>query len=57
MLTYSFLVWLELREREHVQSTGSPTRRLFPPRRDRRRQSLAAIHRQVVNRLLESCIT
>ena len=28
----------------------------FPPRRDRRRQSLATIHRQVVNRLLETAL-
>ena len=29
---------------------------IFPPRRERRRQSLAAIHRQVVNRLREAAL-
>jgi SRSO17 transposase len=55
MLTYSFLVWLELRERKHVRRRGRP-RGAFSPRRDRRRQSLATVHRQVVNRLLKAAL-
>lgn len=55
LLTYSFLVWLELREREQRQRRGVRVAS-FPPRRDRRRQPLATIHRQVVKRLLTAAL-
>ena len=50
MLSYSFLVWLEWREREKLRWPGRP-RGVFSPRRDRRRRSLACMHRWVVDRL------
>jgi SRSO17 transposase len=52
MLSYSFLVWWEWQERMRQVRRGRP-RRDFPPRRDRRRTPLPAIHRQVADRLRE----
>src|SRR5262249_23982950 len=46
MLAYSFLVWREWQQRPQRAGPGRP-RRAFPPRRDRRRVPLPAIHRQV----------
>jgi len=52
MLSYSFLVWQEWHHRQQVVHLGRP-RQKFSPRPDRRRQSLASVHRQIVDRLRE----
>jgi hypothetical protein len=46
MLAYSFLVWSEWQQRAH---RGKPGRRAFSPRPDQRRQSLAAVHRYLLD--------
>jgi len=55
MLSYSFLVWLEWRERQKQRRVGRP-RRAFSPRRDRRRRSLASVHREIADWLRGAAI-
>jgi hypothetical protein len=55
MLSYSFLVWLEGREREQRKVSGRP-RAVFPPRPDRRRVPLPEVHRQVSEWLRHAAI-
>jgi SRSO17 transposase len=45
MPAYSFMVWLELRQRCRQPRRAPAT--LFPPRSDRRRRTLPAVHREV----------
>jgi hypothetical protein len=52
MLSYSFLVWQEWQQRQQQPRTCGRPRGRFSPRPDRRRCSLAAIHRQVCEGLL-----
>jgi len=56
MLAYSFLVWQEWRQRQRKPRTRGRPRNPFSPRRDPRRQSLAQIHRQVVDALFEMVV-
>lgn len=53
MLAYSFLVHQEWHHRIHAPKTRGRPRTAFSPRRDRRRQTLAAVHRQIVDALWE----
>jgi SRSO17 transposase len=46
MLAYSFLGWLEQRQRQRHTRQGRP-RPLFPPRPKSRRKTLPAVHREV----------
>jgi hypothetical protein len=55
MLAYSFLVWLEWRERPYTRRPGPP-RGVFPPRPDRRRCSLAALQRSIADWLRAAAI-
>jgi hypothetical protein len=57
MLSYSFLVWQEWQARQQQAPTRGRPRGAFSPRPDRRRRSLAAIHRQVCEALLLLAIT
>jgi hypothetical protein len=52
MLSYSFLVWQEWQQRQQQPTLRGRPRGAFPPRPDRQRRSLAAIHRQVCEALL-----
>jgi SRSO17 transposase len=56
MLSYSFLSWKEWRQRHSAPRTRGRPRSAFSPRSDKRRQSLANIHRQVVDTLWEMAI-
>jgi len=59
-LDYADLQFLGLARTARTRTgaaAGSPAWRLFPLGVIASRQSLAAIHRQVVNRLLNSCAT
>ena len=47
MLSYTFLVWQEWQQRHQQLPTRGRPRGAFSPRPDRRRCSLAMIHRQV----------
>ncbi len=47
MLSSSFLVWPEWRQRQPHRRRGPKGGGHFPPRPDRRRRSLPAIHRQI----------
>ena len=51
MLTYSFLTWLEWNHRHSAPQTRGRPRNPFSPRRDRKRQSMQEIHRQVIDAL------
>jgi len=52
MLSYSFLVWQEWQHRQAQPHRRGRPRAAFSPRPDRRRCSLAMIHRQVCEELL-----
>lgn len=56
MLSYSFLVWREWKQRQSKPRTRGRPRDPFSPRPDRRRQSLAQVHREVVDALFEMAI-
>lgn len=56
MLSYSFLVMKEWHKRQSAPRTRGRPRSAFSPRPDRRRQSLATIHRQVVDMLWEMAL-
>jgi SRSO17 transposase len=49
MLTYSFLAWREWKHRHSTPRSRGRPRNPFSPRRDRRRQSIQEIHRQVID--------
>ena len=55
MLSYSFLVWLEARERDYRSGRGRP-RAAFSPRPDRRRLPLPEVHRRVSEWLRRAAI-
>jgi SRSO17 transposase len=55
MLSYSFLVWLEWQQRQAQRRRGPP-RGAFSPRPDRRRLSLPAVHRYIIEWLLFEAI-
>ena len=54
MLSYSFLVWLEWHARHTRRLVDRAA--LFPPRRDRRRRSLASVHSEIVDWLRGAAI-
>lgn len=56
MLTYSFLAWREWKQRHTQPRPRGRPRDPFSPRPDRRRQSLAQVHRQVVDALWEMAV-
>lgn len=56
MLTYSFLVWREWKHRHSAPHLRGRPRNLFSPRRDRRRQSIQEIHRQVIDVLWQMAV-
>jgi len=56
MLFYSFLVWREWKQRQSKPRTRGRPRDPFSPRPDRRRQSLAQMHREVVDALFEMAV-
>lgn len=56
MLTSSFLVWREWKQRQSKPRPRGRPRAPFSPRPDRRRQSLAQMHRQVVDALWEMAV-
>lgn len=56
MLTYSFLAWREWKQRHSKPRPRGRPRDPFSPRPDRRRQSLAQVHRQVVDALWEMAV-
>lgn len=56
MLTYSFLAWQEWKQRHRKPRPRGRPRDPFSPRPDRRRQSLAQVHRQVVDALWEMAV-
>ena len=56
MLTHSFLAWREWKQRHSKPRTRGRPRDPFSPRPDRRRQSLAQLHRQVVDALFEMAV-
>lgn len=51
MLTYGFLAWREWKHRHSSPRSRGRPRNPFSPRRDRRRQSIQEIHRQVIDGL------
>ena len=51
MITYSFLVWREWKHRHSASHSRGRPRNPFSPRRDRKRQSIQEIHRQVIDAL------
>ncbi len=51
MITYSFLAWREWKHRHSTPRPRGRPRNPFSPRRDRRRQSMQEIHRQVIDGL------
>jgi SRSO17 transposase len=51
MLTYSFLAWCEWKHRHSAPRPRGRPRNPFSPRRDKRRQSMQEIHRQVIDAL------
>jgi SRSO17 transposase len=51
MITYSFLVWREWKHRHSAPRSRGRPRNPFSPRRDRKRQSIQEIHRQVIDAL------
>lgn len=51
MLTYGFLAWREWKHRHSSPRRRGRPRNPFSPRRDRRRQSIQEIHRQVIDSL------
>jgi SRSO17 transposase len=51
MITYSFLVWREWKHRHSAPRSMGRPRNPFSPRRDRKRQSIQEIHRQVIDAL------
>ena len=55
MLSFSFLVWLEWQQRQAQPQVGRP-RRAFSPRRDKRRRSIASVHRRVIDWLRGAAI-
>ena len=56
MLTSSFLTWREWKHRHNKPRARGRPRDPFSPRPDRRRQSLAQVHRQVVDALFEMAV-
>jgi hypothetical protein len=52
---YSFLVWLERRERRRHTKQGRP-RDPFPPPQPRQRRSLPAVHREVARWLRHQAV-
>jgi SRSO17 transposase len=56
MLTYSFLVWREWKHRHSIPRLRGRPRSPFSPRRDRRRQSIQEIHRQVIDALWQMAV-
>jgi SRSO17 transposase len=56
MITYSFLAWCEWKHRNSAPRSRGHPRNPFSPRRDRRRQSIQEIHRQVVDALWEMAV-
>jgi SRSO17 transposase len=56
MLTYSFLVWHEWKHRHSTPRSRGRPRNPFSPRRDRRRQSIQEIHRQVIDALWKMAV-
>ena len=55
MLAYSFLVWLELRQRAAIPGGVAPAT-LFPPRPTPRRSTLPAVHREVARWLRHQAV-
>ena len=51
MITYSFLAWREWKHRYSAPRSRGCPRDPFSPRRDKRRQSIQEIHRQVIDAL------
>ena len=51
MITYSFLAWREWKHRHSAPRPRGRPRNPFSPRRDKRRQSMREIHRQVIDAL------
>jgi SRSO17 transposase len=51
MLTYGFLIWREWQHRHSAPRPRGRPRNPFSPRRDRRRQPIQEIHRQVIDAL------
>jgi SRSO17 transposase len=51
MITYSFLAWREWKHRHSTPRPRGRPRDPFSPRRDRRRQPIQEIHRQVIDAL------
>jgi SRSO17 transposase len=56
MITYSFLAWREWKHRHSGPRSRGRPRNPFSPRRDRRRQSIQEIHRQVIDALWEMAV-
>jgi SRSO17 transposase len=56
MITYSFLAWREWKHRHSAPGPRGRPRNPFSPRRDRRRQSIQEIHRQVIDALWEMAV-
>jgi len=56
MITYSFLAWREWKHRHSAPRPRGRPRNPFSPRRDRRRQSIQEIHRQVIDALWEMAV-
>ena len=56
MITYSFLAWREWKHRHSAPRSRGRPRNPFSTRRDRRRQSIQEIHRQVIDALWEMAV-
>jgi SRSO17 transposase len=56
MITYSFLAWREWKHRHSAPGPRGRPRSPFSRRRDRRRQSIQEIHRQVIDALWEMAV-
>lgn len=56
MITYSFLAWREWNHRHSAPGPVGRPRNPFSRRRDRRRQSIQEIHRQVIDALWEMAV-
>ena len=56
MITYSFLAWHEWKHRHSAPRSRGRPRNPFSPRRDRRRQPIQEIHRQVIDALWEMAV-
>ncbi len=56
MITYSFLAWREWKHRHSAPRPVGRPRNPFSRRRDRRRQSIQEIHRQVIDALWEMAV-